>query len=322
MSSSRTPFFDPHFHIWDVSGVHSADILGKPSHIHPRYTLDEYEAQVSEHAPWLDLVGGCFVEALPNGDDSVAELEWIQRQFADYVLLHKAPKIYCVVARINLVAPDVKDVLTKVTNAQRLTTGLGEDKAGGGRVRGVRQILNHNPSWPFVDRDLLEDESFLSSFALLEEYGITVFELHVNPHQLINAATRLVARYPSVMFVLNHMGCLRGGIDDFDSWREGVSQLAALPNVSVKLSGFEYPDPQSWATAPLVRRMADVLIELFGSRRCMVASNFPVTSTLGAPPEKLFPFIEKLVKELSTEAAEDIMWRTALRVYCNLDELP
>jgi predicted TIM-barrel fold metal-dependent hydrolase len=66
-----------------------------------------------------------------------------------------------------------------------------------------------------------------------------------------------------------------------------MTELAACPNVSVKLGGilmslanFDFGTairpPTSEELAPLWRPYTEPLLELFGAGRCMVASNFPV----------------------------------------------
>ncbi len=317
--SHLIPFFDPHFHVWDVTAVHSLDTLGKPAQVYPSYSLVDYERDIEQNAPWLRHIGGCIVEALPANDDTIAELKWIQQHLSSYEDSFPAGngKLYCTIARINLTEPSAPAVLAEMSSmagvsSKRMGIGLG--------VVGVRQILNFEPSWPYVNSNLLLDADFVASFSAFANTG-KPFDLHVNPHQLRDAATKLVAEYKSTAFVLNHMACLRGAVDSFEDWCKDVAYLATFPNVFVKLSGFEYPD-ENWSSKPLVASMFQTILTLFGSSRCMVASNFPVTSTLGAPPRQLFTFLQTLVKALPEEAVHDIMWRTALRVYCPQVETP
>jgi predicted TIM-barrel fold metal-dependent hydrolase len=42
-------------------------------------------------------------------------------------------------------------------------------------------------------------------FSLLEELGLS-FDLHLNPHQMLDAAAFL-AGYPGVTIILDHLGC-------------------------------------------------------------------------------------------------------------------
>jgi predicted TIM-barrel fold metal-dependent hydrolase/uncharacterized protein involved in tolerance to divalent cations len=55
------------------------------------------------------------------------------------------------------------------------------------RFCGVRHIFNFEPSWPKVDRNLLNDRQVRLNFFKLEEEDVT-FDLQLNPHQFNQAA--------------------------------------------------------------------------------------------------------------------------------------
>jgi predicted TIM-barrel fold metal-dependent hydrolase len=73
----------------------------------------------------------------------------------------------------------------------------------------------------------------------------------------------------------------------FDAWSRSVRNLAACPNVYVKLGGLgmrvnglgfeEAPRPPTTAAlADGLRPFVETCIEAFGAERCMFESNFPV----------------------------------------------
>ena len=293
MCTSATPFFDPHFHLWDVEGVHTAENLGQCAVKYPRYTLSQYEEHMNQSAPWLQHVGGVHVEALPRNEAAVEEVLWVQKCIAS-----NKRGTYSCGAHINLLLPQAEDTL-------RQLQAMG--------VKSVRQILNFEPSWPYVTCDLTQCKEWVERLGLLTACGIAVFELHCNFHQLQRAAL-IAVRYPDVTFVLNHLGS-RKCSDAFDEWQNGVAALAALPNVVVKISHVEYCDPVGWETNPEVGAMVHDVLRLFGTSRCMVASNFPVSDVCGAPPEKLFPWLKRILKDLSPKQLEDVMCQNAMRVY-------
>lgn len=76
------------------------------------------------------IVGGVFVEALPRS--STQEVEWVRKSAANGL-----PNV--IVARADLCADNVGDVLNQLTAP-----------SDGAPVRGIRQILNWEPTWPFV----------------------------------------------------------------------------------------------------------------------------------------------------------------------------
>jgi hypothetical protein len=77
------------------------------------------------------LIGGVFVEALPR--DGLKEVEWVHKSTLDGF-----PQ--AIVARADLCSPTVEDLLLSLVKAS----------SNGAPVRGIRQILNWEPTWPFV----------------------------------------------------------------------------------------------------------------------------------------------------------------------------
>jgi predicted TIM-barrel fold metal-dependent hydrolase len=57
-------------------------------------------------------------------------------------------------------------------------------------------------------------------------------------------------------------------------WRGVLSSLAKLPNICIKLSGFGMYDRNWSSKSSLV--LFETILELFGPKRIMWGSNFPV----------------------------------------------
>ena len=140
-------------------------------------------------------------------------------------------------------------------------------------------VSRHGPDGSYDDHgglagvDFLRDPSlasqFEAGFGALAERGLT-FDLQCAPEQL-EAAAAMVGRHPGVKVVVDHLGKPRfsstgddggdgggdGGGDEAGAadaaelqvWREGMDQMAALPNVYVKLSMLGYAVPGWAATA-------------------------------------------------------------------------
>ena len=101
-----------------------------------------------------------------------------------------------------------------------------------------------------------------------------MFELQVFASQMPDAV-KLVRDYPDVTFVLLHAGMLEDRSDaGWARWRAGMQQLAACPNVVVKLSGLGTFDRA--CSAERWRPVIEATIDLFGPDRCMFGSNFPI----------------------------------------------
>jgi L-fuconolactonase len=170
--------------------------------------------------------------------------------------------------------------------------------AGRGRLRGIRYQLAYDPG--VIGRyikhrsppDRLADEQFHRGFAQLAPRGLH-FETWLFHHQLRDLAT-LAKDFPGTTVVLNHAGGL-AGVEQFRErrgealaeWRAGLSALAALDNVVVKIGGLGMPvfgfgfeqgarPATSDELLPAWQPLIDECIDRFGPGRCMFESNFPV----------------------------------------------
>ena len=99
-------------------------------------------------------------------------------------------------------------------------------------------------------------------------------------------------------------------------WRSGVSAMAKEENTFIKLSEFGRKD-EIWN----YKQNSDIileLIDLFGPKRCMFASNFPVSS-LKITFDELFLNFKKIVKNFSLHEKSFLFSKTAISTY-NIDE--
>ena len=91
-----------------------------------------------------------------------------------------------------------------------------------------------------------------------------------------------------------------------------MSLVAGCPNVAVKISGIGQPDVP-W-TAAANRDIVMTTIELFGTDRCMFASNFPVDS-LCASFDTIFSGFREIVSGLADHEQRALFHDNARRIY-------
>lgn len=144
-------------------------------------------------------------------------------------------------------------------------------------VRGLRHQLywDSRPLYQYAPRpDLCNTAAFRKGFALLEKFGYH-FELQVFASQA-HHAVELVRDFPKVKFILLHAGMLTDPArpEVVAQWRDGLSQLAAFPNVHVKISGLSMFTYGS-SFAQLRQSIRDT-IQIFGIERTIYGSNFPL----------------------------------------------
>jgi predicted TIM-barrel fold metal-dependent hydrolase len=181
-------------------------------------------------------------------------------------------------------------------------------------VRGIRHIINwhRDPAKTYVQRaNLLTDPLWNAGFAQLRDYSLS-FDLQLYPSQMAEAAN-LAARHPETAIILNHAGMpVDRDEDGLAQWRGGMKQLAAQPNVSVKISGLGMVD-WHWTTETLRPFVLDTIV-IFGPRRCMFASNFPVDS-LYSDFDTLFDAFDTIVADFTDAERRALFAENARRIY-------
>ena len=191
------------------------------------------------------------------------------------------------------------------------------------------------------------------SFEVLAAQGLS-FDLQANPHQLAPFAAFLSGRavdaaVPNI--IVNHLGSPRlgrGAAEDavvLADWRKGMTALAAHPTVFVKLSMLDFvrkvriarrgrwldwresewrwasfpPLLQEWRTDEAAKAEVTALvlevIALFGSERCMFASNFPVERSSGWEFTELYRAFASIARDVSPGDQEWLFAKSAAKAY-------
>lgn len=197
-----------------------------------------------------------------------------------------------VVGWTDLTAPGVADELA----------GLLESPSGR-RLVGIRHLAQDepDPGW-LVRPDVLRGIEAAGAAGL-------VYDVLVRPPQA-TAALDLTRRLPEVSFVLDHAGKpdIAGGV--WEPWATWITSLAALPNVTVKLSGLVTEAATGWEP-PDILPYARHVLDSFGADRVMYGSDWPVC-TLAASHEQVLALAREAVPAGDREA---VFGGTARRVY-------
>ena len=179
--------------------------------------------------------------------------------------------------------------------------------AGAPAVRGIR-VLNHTYADP---RWLLQD-SVDGSLRLLAGRGLALDVVSVVPEHLEMLA-ELADRHPELTIVLDHLAKPDIANKGWEPWASLIKEVAARPNVSVKLSGLNTASAPDWTWqdwSPYV----DHAVEHFGSARVMLGSDWPV-SILAGDFGGVWLAQREVIAHLSVEQQDDILFRTAIRAY-------
>ncbi len=207
---------------------------------------------------------------------------------------------------------------------------------GGGRFRGIRYIASSDPDqaqWgaTFVrPQGLLLDKRVREGFAQLAPLGLSFDAWAFHPQ--LGDVVDLARAFPATPIVMNHvggpigLGRYKGKRDEvFADWSARIRELAACPNVHVKLGGLgmkmfgfdvhegELP-PSSEQLAAAWRPYVETCIAAFGPSRAMFESNFPVDK--GSYGYGVFwNACKRLAQGASAAEKADLFHDTASRFY-------
>ncbi|HUY52682.1 MAG TPA: amidohydrolase family protein [Streptosporangiaceae bacterium] len=176
------------------------------------------------------------------------------------------------------------------------------------RVRGIRQVLNwhHDPRLSRAPTDHLASRTWRRNFALLGEMGLS-FDAQVYPFQLCRLAE--LASGTGTPVVLDHCGLPAADLSDRDVWRAGIRELARVPHIHAKISGFGMTDG-AVDRAGAADRIAE-LIDTFGTDR---GSNFPV-DRLRFTYAGLWEFFAGVLKDYPVAEQQTMLSGNARRFY-------
>ncbi|MEW4448098.1 amidohydrolase family protein [Qipengyuania sp. JC766] len=330
------PIIDPHHHLWDLRPL----VPAFPEPRHPfieaiagaaYYTFDELRADTASGHRILGTVfmecGAFYDPARGDALKSVGEVE-----FVNGVAAQGASGLYgsyrpcaAIVGHADLrLGGRVRAVLEALATA------------GNGRFRGIR----HSAAWdadpatlgpPFhAPEGLLRDAAFRDGFAVLGEMGLT-FDAWVLEPQLPDVID-LARAFPDQPIILDHCGTplnvagYRGRLTEhYQRWKTSIVELAACPNVSVKLGGLAMafcgmPEDGpargcgSEELAVMWKPYIETCIEAFGADRAMFESNYPV-DRWGASYPVLWNAFKRLAAGASEAEKRALFAGTAARTY-------
>ena len=169
---------------------------------------------------------------------------------------------------------------------------------------------------------------FEKAGALVLPVGIMCFSGFTAQAPAIEA---LMKSSPNTTVVIDHWGFFRqpatggllgdAGVNDEEAWGKLLA-LAQYPQVYVKVSALFRVSGEPWPHEDLKLRLQQ-LLKAFGSYRLMWGSDWPFVTIGGNTPTSMaldyWKAVQALVmfqlQELGPEQIEDIMWRTASRLF-------
>ncbi|MGH7327623.1 MAG: amidohydrolase family protein, partial [Polyangiaceae bacterium] len=176
------------------------------------------------------------------------------------------------------------------------------------KVKGFRHLIIWDP-----DPDWLVRPGVLESFGLLAERGYTWDATATIPRHLEHVRT-VAERVPQLRQVIDHLGKPAATEGVWEPWASLMRRASEHPNVFVKLSGFLNAATLANATQAQFKPYVDYVLEHFGPRRVMIASNWPV-SNLGADYATTWSQSLALIEHLNESERAEILGGPAARFY-------
>jgi L-fuconolactonase len=183
-------------------------------------------------------------------------------------------------------------------------------------VKGVRQVL-HGASTP---RGYCITNEFVRGMRILGEHGLN-YDICMRPAELSDAA-KLISSVPETRFVLDHCGNADPKAfssnstkpsHDPDRWRRDIESIAALPNVSCKISGIVAAAPEDWKVADLAP-IINHCLDSFGPDRVIFGGDWPVC-LLGSPFKNWVSALHQIIKDRTDDEQQRLWSGNAKRIY-------
>jgi L-fuconolactonase len=276
------PVVDAHHHLWDPSRADYPFLTHELAAIRRPFG-------VADLVPLLDAAGvdaTILVQTRSSVDES--------REFL--ATASSSPRIAGVIAWSDLTSPSVADDLAALSSAP-----------GGDRLAAIRHQVHDEP-----DPSWLLRADVRRGLRAVADAGLP-YDLLVRAREM-PAALEVVRSMPELRFVIDHLGKppIRDG--DLATWAERIAPFGELPNAWCKLSGLvTEADWSTWTLADL-RPAVDHALEVFGPRRLIFGSDWPVC-LLATTYQRVIETAHELVVALTADERAAVMGGAAVEVY-------
>jgi L-fuconolactonase len=273
---------DAHHHVWDLSVREQTWMVGPElDPIRRSFSIED----LAPLAAAADVTSTVLVQTVGLVDETVEFLE----------LAAGNDLVAGVVGWVELTAPGVAEVLDGLLS-----------RPDGSYLKAIRHQVHDEP-----DVDWLLRPDVQRGLTAVADAGLAYDLLTKTPH--LPAAIQTVRNLPQLTFVVDHISKPVIG-EPLEPWAGQLRELAALPNVTCKLSGMVTEAPwATWKPADL-QPYADVVLDAFGPNRVMFGSDWPVC-LLAASYDQVVETAESLTANLTPTDREAIFTTTATRTY-------
>ncbi|MGV8895817.1 MAG: amidohydrolase family protein [Rhodoglobus sp.] len=280
---------DTHLHLWDPERLDYQWLDSEPP---LRRTFGVPELAAASTPTEGELREYVFMQADCAPHQAVSEVDWVTS-------LASEARIRGIIA------------FAPVENESELVDAL-DHYATRPLVTGVRRLLQSEPA------GFSRSDAFIAGARRLAGAGLT-FDACVTADQLEDVAV-LARNVPELRIILDHLGKPAIGeagsadAEGFNNWLHDLRDVAAQPNVSVKLSGLPAQSTPEWTPA-LFTPYLDAALDAFGADRTMFGSDWPASSVQSSYQRWIEYVLQWLDSSVNSEGAERIRATNAQRIY-------
>lgn len=269
---------DAHQHFWKYDPAKQTWIDSSMGAIKHTFLPEHLHLELAKH----QIDGSIVVQA----EESFRETAWLLD------LTCEEEKIKAVIGWADLSSDDLDRDLDQFSSSQKL--------------KGYREVLQSKAPEYFLK------PQFIRGLTKIGKRGYT-YDLLVYSTQL-KAAYQLIKKSPEQPIVIDHLAKPNIKLGTWRDWKKSMSLLAERDYISCKLSGLvTEADWKNWTPADL-RPYLDICLELFGPKRLMFGSDWPVCLLAGSYSQ-VSEVIEDFTLPLSASEKESIWGRTAIDFY-------
>jgi L-fuconolactonase len=269
---------DAHQHFWRLDRGDYGWLTPALAPIHRDFGPDDLAPMLERHG----IEATILVQAAPT----LAETHWLLD------VAHRTPFVAGVVGWVNFDAKDAPDAIAALAQRDKLV--------------GVRPMVQD-----IEDDDWLARPAHAPVFEAMIAHDLA-FDALVLPRHLPRLA-RVVDRHPDLRVIIDHGAKPRIRDREIDRWRADLASVADYPNVTCKLSGLlteARPGDRAAELAPWI----DTLVDLFGSRRLLWGSDWPVVNLAGGY-DRWREITLQALRTFSPGERNEVLTENARRVY-------
>ncbi|WP_329482928.1 amidohydrolase family protein [Kribbella sp. NBC_01484] len=273
---------DAHHHIWDLTVREQTWMVGPAlDPIRRNYSIDDLALQAAA----AGITATVLVQTVGLVEETVEFLE----------VAASNDLVAGVVGWVDLTADDVATALE----------GL-RSRPDGAYLKAIRHQVHDEP-----DVDWLLRPDVQRGLSAVADAGLAYDLLTKTPH--LPAAIQTARNLPQLNFVVDHISKPVIG-EPLEPWATQLRELAALSNVTCKLSGMVTEASWTdWKPADL-QPYADVVLDAFTPARVMFGSDWPVC-LLAASYAEVVETAETLTASLTPTEREAVFATTATNTY-------